>query len=96
MKIEFMTRENGPERCAAEAEIHFEEPGLEGLKLVGFTVWLSPEGEHFVTFPSRAFGAGGERRYFDYLRSVDGSPAPGKALKTAVHNAFMVWKEGCR
>jgi hypothetical protein len=29
--------------------------------------------EVYVTFPSRAFGAGSERRYFDYLRSVDGT-----------------------
>jgi hypothetical protein len=34
-----------------------------------------------VTFPSRAFGAGEERRFFDYLRPVDGGGAAAKVLK---------------
>jgi len=90
MKIEFVARENGPERSVSEAEIHFEEPGLAGLRLVGFSLWQAPEGEVFVTFPSRAFGAGGERRYFDYLRSVDGADqGPAKTLKAAIIEAWQ-------
>ncbi len=41
-----------------------------------------------MTFPSRAFGAGQERRFFDYLRSVDGSAAATKALKEAILAAY--------
>lgn len=37
-----------------------------------------------MTFPSRTFGAGQERRYFDYLRSVEGSAEKPKALKAAI------------
>jgi hypothetical protein len=53
---------------------------LAGLKLVGFSLWRSPEGETYVTFPSRAFGAGQERRFFDYLRSANGGAAAAKPL----------------
>jgi hypothetical protein len=51
---------------------------------VGFSLWRSPEGEIDVTFPSRAFGAGNERRSFDYLRRVNGGGAAAKALKEAI------------
>jgi len=81
MRVQFVERENGPERLVCEAEVLFEEEPLAGMKLVGFSLWRSPEGEVYVTFPARAFGAGGERRYFDYLRSVEGTPADGKKVK---------------
>ena len=58
MQVHFNDRENGPERLVCEAEIHFEEGPLSGTQLVGFCLWRSPEGEVYVTFPSRAFGAG--------------------------------------
>ena len=70
MKVQFVARENGPERLVTEAEIHFEEGPLAGTRLVGFCLWRSPEGEVYVTFPSRAFGAGNERRFFDYGRGA--------------------------
>jgi len=46
--------------------------------------------EVYVTFPSRAFGAGSERRFFDYLRSVEGDAVPVKALKQAIVDAYRV------
>jgi hypothetical protein len=69
MRVQFVERENGPERLVCEAEVLFEEGPLAGAKLVGFCLWRSPEGEVYVTFPSRAFGTGSERRYFDFLRA---------------------------
>ena len=51
------------------------------MKLLGFCIWKNPEGEPYVTFPSRAFGAGEERRYFDYIRSTNGTAEPVKKLK---------------
>ena len=73
MRVVFVERDSAPERLVCEAEVVFEaEAGpLAGMKLVGFSLWRSPEGEVYVTFPSRAFGAGNERRFFDFLRSVD-------------------------
>ena len=66
VQVQFIPRQNGPERLVTEAEIHFEDGPLAGMRLVGFSIWRSTEGELYVTFPSRAFGAGTERKYFDY------------------------------
>jgi hypothetical protein len=81
MRVQFVTRENGPERLVCEAEILFGDGPLAGAKLVGFSLWKGPDGEVYVTFPSRAFGAGNDRKYFDYLRSVDGTLETVKRLK---------------
>jgi len=88
MRVQFVARENGPERLVTEAEVHFEEGPLAGAKLVGFCLWKSPEGEVYVTFPSRAFGAGSERRYFDYLRSVDGTLDVVKRVKAWILDEY--------
>jgi hypothetical protein len=89
MRVHFVERENGPERLVCEAEIVFEEEGpLAGMKLVGFSLWRSPDGDVFVTFPSRAFGAGSERRYFDYLRSTEGTGAEAKRVKGWILEAY--------
>ena len=95
MRVQFVHRENGPERLECEAEIVFEEQEgpLSGVKLVGFSLWKSPEGEIYVTFPSRAFGAGSERRYFDYLRSVDGTPAESKRVKAWILEQFQATRQ---
>jgi len=83
MHVQFVSRENGPERLICEAEVLFgsDAGALAGMKLVGFSLWRSAEGEVFVTFPSRAFGAGTDRRYFDYLRSAEGAAAEVKRVK---------------
>ncbi len=88
LTIAFVKRDNGPERLVSEAELVFNTGLLAGMKLVGFSVWQSPEGELYVTFPSRAFGSGSERRFFDFLRSVEGDAAPVKALKQAIVDAY--------
>lgn len=90
MRVIFVKRENGPERLVCEAEILFEaEAGpLAGLKLVGFSLWRSPEGEIYVTFPSRAFGSGSERRFFDFLRSHEGNGADAKRVKQWIVGQF--------
>jgi hypothetical protein len=88
VQVQFVARENGPERLVTEAEMLFDDGPLAGTKLVGFCVWKSPEGEIYVTFPSRAFGAGSERRYFDYLRSVDASADAIKRVKAWILDEY--------
>lgn len=89
MRVQFVERENGPERLVCEAEIVFDEDGpLAGMKLVGFSLWRSPDGDVFVTFPSRAFGAGSERKYFDYLRSTEGTGGEAKRVKGWILDAY--------
>ena len=89
MRVQFVQKENGPERLVCEAEMVFDEPGpLAGMKLVGFSLWRSAEGEVFVTFPSRAFGLATERRFFDYLRASDGSAERVKDVKAWILDEY--------
>lgn len=90
MRVEFVVKENAPERQMCEAEIVFEEGGLAGMKLVGFRLWRSPEGEIYVTFPSRAFGTGTDRKFFDFLRSVEGNATDSKRVKAWILNQWKV------
>lgn len=81
MHVVFVDRPSGPEKLLCEAEVVFDEGPLAGTKLVGFSLWQGPDGDVYVTFPSRAFGAGADRKFFDYLRSADGLPATVKRVK---------------
>lgn len=56
----------------ADAELHFTDGVLAGLKLIGFGVWERRGGgpARNVTFPSRAYSVNGERRNFALLRPV--------------------------
>jgi hypothetical protein len=91
MRVVFVERTNGPERLVCEAEVVFEaEAGpLAGMKLVGFSLWRSSDGGVFVSFPARPFGSGGERRYFDLLRSVEGDSADGKRVKAWILEQYQ-------
>jgi hypothetical protein len=95
MRVNFVVRESAPERLVCEAEILFDaESGpLAGMKLVGFSLWRSPEGEIYVTFPSRAFGTGNERRFFDLLRSVEGTGTDAKRVKAWILDEFRATRE---
>ena len=55
----------------ADAELHFTEGPLAGLKLLGFAVWERRTGDgRNVTFPSRQYSVNGERRSFALLRPL--------------------------
>jgi hypothetical protein len=55
----------------ADAELHFTDGTLEGLKLIGFAVWERRNGGgRNVTFPARQYSVNGERRSFALLRPV--------------------------
>ena len=55
---------NNPPGKLADAELHFTEGLLEGLKLIGFAVWerRAKGGGRNVTFPARQYSVNGERR----------------------------------
>lgn len=57
---------------------------------MGFALWRGTDGETYVTFPSRAFGVGDERRFFDYLR---GDAAVVKRFKAFVLDAYRTFRE---
>jgi hypothetical protein len=53
----------------ADAELHFTDGPLEGLKLIGFGIWERRSGgSRNVTFPARQYSVNGERRSFALLR----------------------------
>ena len=55
----------------AEAELHFTDGELEGLKLIGFAIWeRRGGGGRNVTFPARSYAVNGERRSFALLRPI--------------------------
>ena len=63
---------NNPPGKLAEAELHFTEGVLDGLKLIGFAVWeRRTGGGRNVTFPARQYSVNGERRTFALLRPVE-------------------------
>ena len=55
----------------ADAELHFADGPLAGLKLIGFAIWeRRGAGGRNVTFPARQYSVNGERRSFALLRPV--------------------------
>jgi hypothetical protein len=77
MTVKILMNEKGnPPGKLADAELHFTDGVLDGLKLIGFSVWERKNGEgHNVTFPARSFSANGERRSFALLRPYTDSTA---------------------
>ena len=51
MRVQFVEKVNGPERLVCDAEVLFDEDPLAGMKLVGFSLWRSTDGDVYVTFP---------------------------------------------
>ena len=74
IKITPNDRGNPPGKLA-DAELHFTDGPLEGLKLIGFGIWERRGGGpgRNVTFPARQYSVNGERRSFALLRPVTGS-----------------------
>ena len=70
VKITPNDKENPPGKLA-DAELHFTDGVLEGLKRIGFAVWeRRTGGGRNVTFPARQYSVNGERRSFALLRPV--------------------------
>ena len=72
MLIKITPNDKGnPPGKLAEAELHFTDGPLEGLKLIGFSVWERRGGSgKNVTFPARQYAVNGERRSFALLRPL--------------------------
>jgi hypothetical protein len=63
-----------PNGKLCDAEVHFTEGEMDGLKLLGFAVWERRQGPgRNVTFPSRTYSVNGERRSFALLRPASDS-----------------------
>jgi hypothetical protein len=75
MVVKILRNDKGtPEGKLADAEVHFTEGAMEGLRLLGFAVWERKSGDgRSVTFPSRAYSVNGQRRNFALLRHITDS-----------------------
>ena len=72
----------------ADAELHFTDGVLDGLKLIGFAVWERRSGSgRNVTFPARQYSVNGERRSFALFRPVTESVATDR-LRAVILTAF--------
>lgn len=78
----------------ADAELHFAEGPLEGLKLVGFGIWeRRGGGGRNVTFPARQFSVNGERRSFALLRPINADATAQEAVRQLILNAYQEYEE---
>ena len=77
----------------ADAELHFTEGILEGLKLIGFSVWeRRTGGGRNVTFPARTYSVNGERRSFSLLRPIGDTTAQDR-IREAILQAYTEYEE---
>jgi hypothetical protein len=88
MTVKFQPNGKGnPPGKLADAELHFSGGPLDGLKLIGFTVWERKTGGRNVTFPARQYTVNGERRSFSLLRPILDAAAQDR-LRDMVLDAY--------
>jgi hypothetical protein len=76
----------------ADAELHFTEGVLDGLKLIGFGIWERRGGNgRNVTFPARQYSVNGERRSFALLRPIQ-DPTAQNRIREVILEAFAEYE----
>jgi hypothetical protein len=77
----------------ADAELHFTEGALDGLKLIGFAVWERRTGNgRNVTFPARQYAVNGKRRSFALLRPI-ADVAAQERIRELVLQAYAEYEQ---
>jgi len=77
----------------ADAELHFIDGELDGLKLIGFAIWERRGGNgRNVTFPARQYTVNGDRRSFALLRPIADVAAQNR-LRDLVLEAYAQHEE---
>ena len=85
---------NNPPGKLADAELHFIDGVLAGLKLIGFAVWERRSGNgRNVTFPARTYAVNGERRTFALLRPITGDATAQDRIRELVLQAYAEYEE---
>jgi hypothetical protein len=93
IKITQNDGKNAPAGKLADAELHFSEGPLEGLKLIGFTVWEGRGGRsRNVTFPARQYTVNGDRRSFALLRPIGDATSQNK-IREMILDAYQEHEE---
>ena len=84
---------HNPPGKLADAELHFTEGVLEGLKLIGFAIWERRSGGgRNVTFPARTYSVNGERRSFSLLRPI-GDASSQNSVRDLVLDAYAKYEQ---
>ena len=92
VKITANDKGNPPGKLA-DAELHFGDGVLAGLKLIGFSIWERRGGTgRNVTFPARQYSVNGERRSFALLRPIVDTTAQN-ALRDRILEAYAEYEE---
>jgi hypothetical protein len=77
----------------ADAELHFTDGELDGLKLIGFSIWeRRGGGGRNVTFPARQYAVNGERRSFALLRPITDTSAQER-VRALVLQAYAEYED---
>src|SRR4051794_30765592 len=93
MTVKFTPNDKGnPAGKLADAELHFTDGPLEGLKLIGFAIWETRTGaRRNVTFPARQYSVNGERRSFALLRPISDTGAQER-IRDLVLDAYTSYE----
>ena len=93
VKITANDKGNPPGKLA-DAELHFADGPLAGLKLIGFAIWERRTGSgRNVTFPARSYAVNGEKRTFALLRPITGDATAQDRLREIVLQAYAEYEE---
>jgi hypothetical protein len=85
---------NNPPGKLADAELHFSDGVLQGLRLIGFAVWERRSGNgRNVTFPARQYSVNGERRSFALLRPVASDMTAQDRIRELILQAYAEYEE---
>ena len=92
VKIVPNDRGNPPGKLA-DAELHFTDDVLDGLKLIGFGIWeRRGGGGRNVTFPARQYSVNGERRSFALLRPIVDATAHDR-VRDLILEAYATYEQ---
>jgi hypothetical protein len=95
MTVKITPNDKGnPAGKLADAELHFIDGPLEGMKLIGFSIWerRGASGGRNVTFPARQYSVNGEKRSFALLRPLTDTTAQSK-VRDLILEAFQEYEE---
>jgi hypothetical protein len=94
MVIKIVPNDKGnPPGKLADAELHFTDGELDGLKLIGFSIWeRRGGGGRNVTFPARSYSVNGDRRSFALLRPITDTHAQER-VRDLVLQAYAEYEE---
>jgi hypothetical protein len=90
MVVKIMANDKGnPPGKLADAELHFTDGALQGLKLIGVAIWeRRTGGGRNVTFPARNYVVNGDKRTFTLLRPSDGNSETQDRLRELILQAY--------